>query len=100
MPAKRKNPVKKKSVRRKKASARKKSAKNSVSGRLRRFIKKILLVSLLFATLILSFYTVYLNSIIKDKFEGRRWSIPARVYARTLEVYPGLKITVKQFERE
>ncbi|MCN4144068.1 MAG: penicillin-binding protein 1B [Thiohalomonas sp.] len=100
MSAKRKNPVKKQSASRKKASVRKKSAKKSLTGRLGRFIKKILLVGIVFGTLFLSFYTVYLNSIIKDKFEGRRWSIPAKVYARALEAYPGLKITIKQFEKE
>ncbi|MCU7939004.1 MAG: penicillin-binding protein 1B [gamma proteobacterium symbiont of Bathyaustriella thionipta] len=57
-------------------------------------------MSLVFGTLMLSVYTLYLNSVIKDKFEGRRWSIPAKVYARALEVYPGLKITVRQFEKE
>ncbi|MCU7817774.1 MAG: penicillin-binding protein 1B [gamma proteobacterium symbiont of Lucinoma myriamae] len=100
MPAKRKNPVKKQSASRKKASVRKKSAKKSLSGRLGRFIKKIILACIVFGTLFLSFYTIYLNSIIKDKFEGRRWSIPAKVYARALEVYPGLKITITQFEKE
>lgn len=100
MPAKRKNSVKKQSAGRKKSSVRKKSAKKSLSRRFRRFIKKTVLLSLVFGTLFLSFYTLYLNAVIKDKFEGRRWSIPAKVYARALEVYPGLKITVKQFEKE
>ncbi len=95
MPAKRKNPVKKRAT--KKKSARK---KKSVKNRLGRFVKKTLLWGVVFGSIILSFYTLYLNSIIKEKFEGRRWSIPAKVYARSLEIYPGLKITVKQFEKE
>ena len=58
------------------------------------------MLSIIFGTIILSFYTLYLNNIIKDKFEGRRWSIPAKVYARSLELYPGLKINASQFEKE
>ena len=99
MPAKRKNPVKKNAAKKKSARNRK-NAGNSFKSRLGRFVKKMLLWGIFIGTIILSFYTLYLNNIIKDKFEGRRWSIPAKVYARSLEIYPGLKITVKQFEKE
>jgi penicillin-binding protein 1B len=97
MPVKRKTAVKK---RIKKSSKKRTAHKQSFTGHLWRGFKKILLWSFLFGSIILTFYTLYLNNIIKDKFEGRRWSIPAKVYARSLEVYPGLKITAKQFERE
>ncbi len=99
MPVKRKNPVKNRAVK-KKSARNKKNAGNSFKSRLGRFVKKTLLWGTFIGTIILSFYTLYLNNIIKDKFEGRRWSIPAKVYARSLEIYPGLKITVKQFEKE
>lgn len=101
MSAKRKSPAKKKAPARKKASGQKKpSANSSMRSRFARFIKKIIVICVIFGTLFLSLYTFYLNTIIKDKFEGRRWSIPAKVYARALEVYPGLKITASQFEKE
>ncbi len=80
----------------KKKSSRK---KNNRSG-LGRWLKKTFLYLLLFGTIGLSLYTLYLNSIIKDKFEGRRWSIPARVYARSLELYPGIKISARELEKE
>src|SRR5688572_22543117 len=32
---------------------------------------------------------IYLDSEIRSKFEGRRWSLPARVYARPLEIFVG-----------
>jgi len=67
MPAKRKNPVKKRSTPKK--SARKKSAKKNNKGGFWRFVKKIILLSIVFGTIILSFYTLYLNNIIKDKFK-------------------------------
>ncbi len=110
MPEKQKKPVKKKSSAKKKRlgqkTARKKSKKSqkvskpSFFKRLWRAIKKLLLLTILFATIALSAYSFYLNGIIKEKFEGRRWSIPAKVYARTLELYNGLQITANQLEKE
>lgn len=32
---------------------------------------------------------IYLDAEIRHKFEGRRWSLPARVYARPLEIFVG-----------
>ncbi len=65
-----------------------------------KLIKKTILYTLFIGIVFLSLYTVYLNSIVKDKFEGRKWDIPARVYARSLELYPGLSLSAKQLEKE
>lgn len=32
---------------------------------------------------------IYLDALVTNKFEGKRWSLPAKVYARPLELYPG-----------
>ncbi|WP_419175553.1 penicillin-binding protein 1B [Desulfosediminicola sp.] len=40
------------------------------------------------------------NRIIRDKFEGNRWAVPAVVYARPLELYTGLQLTADVLERE
>lgn len=45
-------------------------------------------------------YVVYLDSVIRTKFEGKRWSLPARVYARPLELYKGLELNKKELLRE
>jgi penicillin-binding protein 1B len=37
----------------------------------------------------LGLYMLRLDGVVRDKFEGRRWAIPARVYARPLELYAG-----------
>jgi penicillin-binding protein 1B len=42
----------------------------------------------------------HLNQTLKEKFDGRRWAIPARVYARPLEVYPGLRLQAGRLEME
>ena len=33
----------------------------------------------------LALYAVHLDRVIRDKFEGQRWALPARVFARPLE---------------
>lgn len=38
---------------------------------------------------LLAVYGVHLDRIVRDKFEGQRWALPARVYARPLELYAG-----------
>lgn len=49
----------------------------------------ILLVIALLAAVGLGLYMLHLDGIVRDKFEGKRWAIPARVYARPLELYTG-----------
>ena len=34
-------------------------------------------------------YLFYLDTILKQRFEGKRWSLPGEVYARPLELYAG-----------
>ena len=45
-------------------------------------------------------YVVYLDFKITAQFEGKRWALPARVYARPLELYPGVKLTPVQLVEE
>ncbi len=37
---------------------------------------------------------------IRQKFDGKRWSLPAVVYARPLELYPGLRLSPDMLEKE
>lgn len=39
--------------------------------------------------LLLLGYGLYLDFTVREQFQGRRWELPARVYARPLELYPG-----------
>lgn len=56
---------------------------------------------LLIACLILSaLYVHSLDRTVTQKFEGKRWEIPAKVYARPLELYQGAPLTPAQLERE
>ncbi len=42
----------------------------------------------------LSGYTLYLDIIIRGAFEEKRYALPARVYARALELYPGARLSM------
>lgn len=41
----------------------------------------------------LGLYVLYLDQVIRQKFDGKRWALPAVVYARPLELYPDLPFT-------
>lgn len=45
-------------------------------------------------------YGVYLDYTIRTQFEGKRWALPARVYARPIEIYPGAKWSAAQITEE
>jgi len=66
--------------------------------------KHYLAIALLLVSIVLIFvfitYVKRLNTEVKHSFEGKRWSLPAVVYARPLDIYPGMKLSADMFERE
>ncbi|MGB1238458.1 MAG: penicillin-binding protein 1B [Pseudomonadales bacterium] len=42
----------------------------------------------------------YLDAQIRTQFEGKRWSLPAKVYARPLELYVGLNLKISDLKVE
>ncbi len=60
-----------------------------------------LLLLVLAVTLLATFtYVVRLDHSVRQQFEGKRWALPARVYARPLELYPGQTLSHKQLLAE
>lgn len=53
---------------------------------------------------ICSFFSViYIDKLsveIRQKFDGKRWAVPAVIYARPLELYPGLQLSPDMLEKE
>ncbi len=45
-------------------------------------------------------YVGYLDFQIRSQFEGKRWAVPAKVFARPLELYPQARLNADQFENE
>ena len=62
--------------------------------------KHVFFFLLLTAIAGLTLYVGYLDSVIRQKFDGKRWSLPAVVYARPLELFKGLAITADLLEEE
>lgn len=60
----------------------------------------ILLVLFLVAALGLGLYMLRLDGVVREKFEGKRWAIPARVYARPLELYAGAPLAPQDVLQE
>ena len=57
-----------------------------------------LMVLAVVAVIIVGGYWVYnLNSQVIDQFEGKKWAVPAHVYSRPQEFYPGLKLSKASF---
>lgn len=60
---------------------------------------RLLAILFLFA-LILAGYLHHLDGVVRVKFEGKRWAVPAHVYARPLELFPGALATREQMLHE
>ena len=45
-------------------------------------------------------FTLYLDHRVRTEFEGRRFALPARIYARPLELHAGLRLALPDLEDE
>jgi penicillin-binding protein 1B len=88
-------------VKRKKKSVarRKKRSKPAKTRWVGRFWRLFLLLGGVFLGLMIP-WVVYLNFQVTSEFEGRKWDLPSRVYARALEIYPGMDLSRLDLERE
>lgn len=69
----------------------------------RKFKKQIwTALALLFGIALIAMlaWIVHLDRKITAQFEGRRWTLPAQVYAQPTELYAGLEMTPDALERE
>ena len=106
MSRKRKASPRKKTGVKKKVAA--KSTRKKPSGRKRRKAprrrgSRLLRLVLLGLGLVLGLmlpWVAYLNFLVTSEFEGRKWDLPSRVYARPLSLYEGLELSVPALEQE
>ena len=64
------------------------------------FLVRALILLILAAGLVSVLYATRMDAVVRAKFEGKRWALPARVYARPLELYAGRALTAQSLERE
>ena len=81
-------PVKKRKRGKRKVSRRRRSGQV-------RWGRWLVFLSLL-AMILVGAYGTYISRTIRVQFEGPRWALPARVYARPLELYVGSRVTRDQ----
>ncbi len=55
---------------------------------------------LIIALVGLASWALWVDYTVRAKFEGARWALPARVYARPLELYAGLPSSAEEFVTE
>jgi penicillin-binding protein 1B len=49
---------------------------------------------------VLAGVAIYLDAVVQEKFSGKRWTVPAKVYARPLELFAGQKLAKGDFLAE
>ena len=59
-----------------------------------------LLAATLVGAVLLYNYASHLDGVIRTQFEGKRWALPARVYARPLEAFVGATLNAEQLQHE
>ena len=62
------------------------------------WFKKTVLLVFLGSAFVFASYVGYLDFNVRKQFEGKRWAIPARVYANPVELYAGYQLPVEKFE--
>jgi penicillin-binding protein 1B len=65
-----------------------------------RVLRIALLVSIVLGALVAAAYVLKLDDQVKTQFAGKLWALPARVFARPLELYEGQTLLSDDLEKE
>lgn len=65
-----------------------------------RILRVVFLVAIIIGALLAAAYVLKQDEKVTRKFEGKRWSLPARVFARPLELYEGKTLFARDLEKE
>ncbi|WP_027830844.1 penicillin-binding protein 1B [Marinobacter sp. HL-58] len=86
----------------KSAPPRKSPKKNSRKGKSARkpWFWRLFFRVFFIGVVLLAGWMVYLDAVVTSRFEGRRFEVPSRVYARPLELYDGASVSSGALERE
>lgn len=98
--------VSKKKATKNKSTAKKKTSKRASAKQIKsksgfNFLNKISwrYITIIFIIGICG-YVVYLDFTVQNQFDGKRWALPAKVFARPLELYSGLKLSENELLSE
>jgi penicillin-binding protein 1B len=99
-PTRRTASARSRSTTRRRASSAKQKRPPTLFGRI---IRTLLLTGFIAALIIaagIAGYLRYLDTTITSTFEGRRWSVPAVIYAQPLELFPGALLSMRSVMHE
>ena len=65
-----------------------------------RIFRIALLIGIVLGALAAAAYVLKLDDHLRSQFEGKRWALPARVFARPLEMYVGKGLYPQDLEKE
>jgi len=78
-------------------------ARSRAPRRRRRLLLKCLVLAglaLAVAIAVIAVWVVHLDGVVTREFQGRHWSVPARVFAAPLELYVGAPVSAGDLEEE
>lgn len=75
---------------------KKKSKAKKSQGLLRAWLFRLSAI----AVVALAVLMVYLDAQVRAQFDGKKWQLPAKVYARSLSLYPGREVSAEQLLAE
>jgi penicillin-binding protein 1B len=81
-------------------SPKKAPRKRATTGNRKPWFWRLFIRVSLIGLVLLAGWMVYLDAVVTSRFEGRRFEVPSRVYARPLELYDGASVTAGALQRE
>ena len=70
------------------------------AGPVRRWLRGLVVRLVVLVLVLGGAWVAWLDLSVRAQFEGKRWQVPARIYARTLELYEGLPLSADEFAAE
>lgn len=55
-------------------------------------IKLFIYLTFILGLITTSLYAIHLNKVITDRFEGKRWHLPSKIYSDSFPIYPGMSV--------
>lgn len=65
-----------------------------------RITRIAMLVCIILGSLFFAAYVLQQDDLVRSQFEGKRWALPARVFARPLELYEGQSLNSENLQKE
>ncbi len=84
---------------RSRASKKRRRPSRAKANPIKSLLKKLLWQTLAAVLFAFAVYLGYLDYKVRHQFEGRRWALPASVYAAPVELYQGKALSPSQMER-